>query len=92
MNYGKKSFSVAVGGESYRDGWDRIFEKKEPEPVTPETCCQRYERETGANAGDCPDDHCYYCDATVDLVPFHGQQRCRLAQPCLDRGGAYRGR
>jgi hypothetical protein len=25
MNYGKKSFTVAVGGEQYRDNWDRIF-------------------------------------------------------------------
>jgi hypothetical protein len=28
MNYTKKSFSVAVGSNAYRKGWDRTFEKK----------------------------------------------------------------
>jgi hypothetical protein len=30
MNYANKSFSVAVGGAKYAEGYDRVFGKKEP--------------------------------------------------------------
>ncbi len=38
-----KSFSTyAPGDDSYRENWDRIFKKKEPEPaVEPEPVTQR---------------------------------------------------
>lgn len=34
MKYAGKSFTVAVGGEQYRDNWDRIFA---PERISPGT-------------------------------------------------------
>lgn len=42
-DYTKKTFSVAVGSDSYRDNWERVFGKKPepkpevkvPEPVEP---------------------------------------------------------
>ena len=35
MEYLNKSFTVGVGSTEYREGWERIFGKKEPTPEEP---------------------------------------------------------
>jgi hypothetical protein len=35
MKYVQKSFTVATGGDAYRQGWDAVFGKKEPKQESP---------------------------------------------------------
>lgn len=49
MDYQNKKFSVPVGTDAYRDGWERVFGKKEPPP----RCCAVVTFDTVRREGRC---------------------------------------
>jgi hypothetical protein len=56
MKYQQKSFSVHVGNEKYRDGWDAIFGKKEEEVSTQDAARRRVVEYLGDAADVTPED------------------------------------
>lgn len=62
MDYLKKKFSVAVQGEAYAEGWERIFGKKRPNKPMIERieCNHRFAEHEG-------DKWCIDCGLGVNL-------------------------
>jgi len=68
MNYGNKTFSVAMGSKEFSEGWERTFGKKVKAVSDASTCC--------AECNRIPEDGLMSVSKSFPGCSYHGDCKC----------------